>query len=28
VQVDVPTSGYMQSELRQAGTTVELEIRS
>jgi len=28
VQVDVPTSGYMQSELRQAGTTVELEIRN
>jgi hypothetical protein len=28
VQVDVPTSGYMQSDLRQAGATVELEIRS
>ncbi|MBM4017664.1 MAG: hypothetical protein FJ288_04940 [Planctomycetes bacterium] len=28
VQVDVPTTGYMQSALRRAGATVELEIRN
>jgi hypothetical protein len=27
VQVDVPTTGYMQSALRQAGALVELQVR-